>query len=81
MILIGKGLHTTKGDVMDEKNIITEYFANDEDAPATVTSIEPLTELGEHYFKVKGKDENGKFETNVFIDSEGRVLILPEEIR
>lgn len=63
---------------MDEKNIIIEYFANDEDAPATVTSIEPLAELGEHYFKVKGKDENGKFETNVFIDSEGMVLILPE---
>ena len=66
------------GDVMDEKNIITKYFANDEDAPATVTGIEPLTELGEHYFKVKCKDDNGEFETSVFIDSEGMVLILPE---
>ena len=63
---------------MNEKNIITEYFANDEDAPATVTSIEPLIELGEHYFKVKGKDENGKFETNVFIDEDATVQILPE---
>ena len=38
---------------MDEKNIITEYFEND-DLPATITMIEPLSELGEHYYKVKG---------------------------
>lgn len=63
---------------MAEKKIIIEYFANDEGLPATVSSIEPLTELGEHYFKVKGKDEDGEFETSLFIDDEGMVLILPE---
>ena len=63
---------------MNEKNIITEYFANDEDAPATVTSIEPLTELGEHYFKVNGADGNGEFETTVFIDDVLSVQVLPE---
>lgn len=62
----------------DEKNIITEYFANDEEAPATVTSIEPLTELGEHYFKVNGADGNGEFETTVFIDDVLSVQVLPE---
>lgn len=63
---------------MDEKKIIIEYFANDE-PPATVTSVEPLEELenNKHYYKVKGKDENGDFETNVFVENEA-VLILPE---
>ena len=59
---------------MDEKNIITEYFEND-DLPATITMIEPLSELGEHYYKVKGKDEDGEFETSVFvIDSSVQIL-------
>ena len=61
---------------MDEKNIITEYFEND-DLPATITMIEPLSELGEHYYKVKGKDENGEFETSVFV-IDSSVQILPE---
>lgn len=61
---------------MDEKNIITEYFEND-DSPATVTMIEPLSELGEHYYKVKGKDEDGEFETSVFV-IDSSVQILPE---
>lgn len=61
---------------MDEKKIITEYFAND-DSPATITSIEQLSGVGEHYYKVKGKDEDGEFETSVFVDNES-VLILPE---
>jgi hypothetical protein len=63
---------------MDEKKIITEYFENDDDSPATITDIEPLTELGEHYFKVKGKDDNGEFETRVYIDDDTTVQILPE---
>jgi hypothetical protein len=63
---------------MDERKIITEYFANDDDSPATVTNIEPLSELGEHYFKVKGKDENGEFVTSVFVDDDETVQILPE---
>lgn len=61
---------------MDEKNIITEYFGND-DLPATITMIEPLSELGEHYYKVKGKDEDGEFETSVFV-IDSSVQILPE---
>ena len=61
---------------MDEKNIITEYFENDE-LPATITMIEPLSELGEHYYKVKGKDEDGEFETSVFV-IDSSVQILPE---
>ncbi|MFQ9484509.1 MAG: hypothetical protein ACLRWA_01550 [Lachnospira sp.] len=61
---------------MDEKNIITEYFEND-DLPATITMIEPLSELGEHYYKVKGKDEDGEFETSVFV-IDSSVQILPE---
>ncbi|HAB88582.1 MAG TPA: hypothetical protein DCE60_06150 [Coprococcus sp.] len=61
---------------MDEKNIITEYFEND-DSPATITMIEPLSELGEHYYKVKGKDEDGEFETSVFV-IDSSVQILPE---
>lgn len=61
---------------MDEKNIITEYFKND-DLPATITMIEPLSELGEHYYKVKGKDEDGEFETSVFV-IDSSVQILPE---
>lgn len=61
---------------MDEKKIITEYFDNDE-PPAIVISIEQLSDVGEHYYKVKGKDENGEFETSVFVDNES-VLILPE---
>lgn len=61
---------------MDEKNIITEYFEND-DPPATITMIEPLSELGEHYYKVKGKDEDGEFETSVFV-IDSSVQILPE---
>lgn len=61
---------------MDEKNIITEYFKND-DSPATITMIEPLSELGEHYYKVKGKDEDGEFETSVFV-IDSSVQILPE---
>lgn len=62
--------------IMDEKNIITEYFEND-DLPATITMIEPLSELGEHYYKVKGKDEDGEFETSVFV-IDSSVQILPE---
>lgn len=62
---------------MDEKKIITEYFAND-DPPATITNIEQLPELGEHYYKVKGKDDNGEFETNVFVDDDLSIQILPE---
>lgn len=61
---------------MDEKNIITEYFEND-DLPATITMIEPLSELGEHYYKVRGKDEDGEFETSVFV-IDSSVQILPE---
>ena len=61
---------------MDEKNIITEYFEND-DLPATITMIEPWSELGEHYYKVKGKDEDGEFETSVFV-IDSSVQILPE---
>lgn len=61
---------------IDEKNIITEYFEND-DSPATITMIEPLSELGEHYYKVKGKDEDGEFETSVFV-IDSSVQILPE---
>lgn len=61
---------------MDEKNIITEYFEND-DLPATITMIEPLSELGKHYYKVKGKDEDGEFETSVFV-IDSSVQILPE---
>ena len=61
---------------MDEKNIISEYFEND-DLPATITMIEPLSELGEHYYKVKGKDEDGEFETSVFV-IDSSVQILPE---
>ena len=61
---------------MDEKNIITEYFEND-DLPATITMIKPLSELGEHYYKVKGKDEDGEFETSVFV-IDSSVQILPE---
>ena len=49
------------------KNIIIEYFEND-DSPAVITMIEPLLELGEHYYKVKGKDEDGEFEISVFVD-------------
>lgn len=63
--------------VMDEKKIIIEYFAND-DSPATVTDIEQLPEIGEHYYKVNGKDENGEFETSVFVDNDSSVQILPE---
>lgn len=61
---------------MDEKNIITKYFEND-DSPATITMIEPLSELGEHYYKVKGNDEDGEFETSVFV-IDSSVQILPE---
>lgn len=61
---------------MNDKLIITEYFAND-DPPATVISIDKLSGVGEHYYKVKGKDEDGEFETSVFVDKE-TVLILPE---
>jgi hypothetical protein len=61
---------------MDEKKLITEYFEND-DSPATITKIEPLPELGEHYYKVNGKDENGEFKTNVFV-IDASVQILPE---
>lgn len=63
---------------MDEKKIIIEYFENDE-PPATITSVEPLAELenSEHYYRVKGKDEDGEFETKVFVDNKD-VLILPE---
>lgn len=61
---------------MDEKNIIIKYFEND-DSPATITMIEPLSELGEHYYKVKGKDEDGEFETSVFV-VDSSVQILPE---
>lgn len=61
---------------MDEKCIITEYFEND-DLPASITKIEQLPELGKHYYKVKGKDESGEFETSLcVIDSS--VQILPE---
>ena len=62
---------------MDEKKIITEYFENDDDSPATITKIEPLLELGEHYYKVKGTDEDGEFETSVFV-VDNSVQILPE---
>lgn len=61
---------------MDEKNIIIKYFEND-DSPATIAMIEPLSELGEHYYKVKGKDEDGEFETSVFV-IDSSVQILPE---
>lgn len=64
---------------MDEKKIVIEYFATD-DSPATITDIEQLPELGKHYYKVKGKDEDedGEFETSVFVDSDSSVQILPE---
>lgn len=60
-----------------EKKIIIEYFAND-DSPATITDIEHLTELDEHYYRVKGKDDNGEFETSVFVDDDSTIQILPE---
>ena len=59
-----------------EKKIIIQYFEND-DPPATITTVEPLPGIGEHYYKVKGNDENGDFETNVFVDNSS-VQILPE---
>lgn len=58
------------------KNIIIEYFEND-DSPAVITMIEPLLELGEHYYKVKGKDEDGEFEISVFV-IDSSVQILPK---
>lgn len=61
---------------MDEKKIIIEYFEND-DSPATITKVEQLPELGEHYYRVSGKDENGEFETSVFV-IDSSVQILPE---
>lgn len=61
---------------MNDKMVIVEYFANDE-SPATIESIEKLSGKKEHYYIVKGKDENGKFETCVFVDA-GNVFILPE---
>lgn len=61
---------------MDDKKIIIEYFAND-DPLATITTVEPLAGIGEHYYKVRGNDENGDFETNVFVDNSS-VQILPE---
>lgn len=61
---------------MDDKKIIIEDFANDEYLPATITSIEPLDD-SEHYYKVKGNNENGEFEASVFVDGSS-VLILPE---
>lgn len=61
---------------MDEKDIITKYFESD-DPPATVTAIESLYELGEHCYKVEGKDEDGEFEISIcVIDSS--IYILPE---
>lgn len=62
---------------MDDKKIIIEYFAND-DPPATITTVEQLPGIGEHYYKVKGNDENGEFETNVFVDDSSSIQILPE---
>ena len=62
---------------MNEKKIITEYFENDDDSPATITTIEPLDGHGEHYYKVNGTDEDGEFETSVFVVDDS-VLILPE---
>lgn len=61
---------------MDDKKIVIEYFAND-DPPATITMVERLSGIGEHYYKVKGNDKNGEFETNVFVDCSS-VQILPE---
>lgn len=62
---------------MDDKKIIIEYFANN-DPPATITTVERLPGIGEHYYKVKGNDENGEFETSVFVDDSSFVQILPE---
>lgn len=62
---------------MDDEKIIIEYFAND-DPPATITTVEQLPGTGEHYYKVKGNDENGEFETSVFVDDSSFVQILPE---
>lgn len=64
------------GDSMNDKKIITEHFAND-DTPAMVTDIEAVADMGEHYYKVTGTDENGEFETTVFVDG-SLVLIVPE---
>lgn len=61
---------------MDEKKLIIEDFANDFPF-LTITDIEPLSDMGDHYYNVKGNDENGEFETSVFVDNE-LVLILPE---
>ena len=62
---------------MDDKKIIIEYFANDV-PPAAITSIEKLSGIGEHYYKVKGSNKNGEFETDVFVDDSSSVQILPE---
>lgn len=61
---------------MNDKKIITEHFAND-DTPAMVTDIEAVADMAEHYYKVTGTDENGEFETTVFVDG-SLVLIVPE---
>lgn len=42
-----------------------------------VTDIEAVADMGEHYYKVTGTDENGEFETTVFVDG-SLVLIVPE---
>lgn len=62
---------------MDDEKIIIEYFANDA-PPATITTVERLPGIGDHYYKVKGNDENGEFETNVFVDDSSSIQILPE---
>lgn len=62
---------------MDEKKLIIEDFT--EDSPnIVIDSIEPW-ESRKHYYTVRGKNENGKFETDVFVDiNDNLVLELPE---
>lgn len=63
---------------MDEKKAIMEEYESYEDFPVTSIDIEPHPDYGEHYYVVKGRDRNGTFENEVFVDSNLSVLTLPE---
>lgn len=62
---------------MNDKERIIEYFINDDEFPATVTKIEPLSENNGHLYLVTYIDEDGEYETEVGV-VDYLVFILPE---
>ena len=62
---------------MDERELITQYYENDQDFPIKVIKIENHPDYGEHYYKVHCKNDENEF-VNIVCVQDDMVLVVPE---